>query len=52
MRARWLVYSVLVLAGLCLLTILVYNLPPVHSRLAWRVDALQRRYQVPLQPSG
>ncbi len=41
MRARWLVYSVLVLAGLCLLTILVYNLPPVHSRLAWRVDALR-----------
>ncbi|HSK65375.1 MAG TPA: hypothetical protein VK888_00490, partial [Anaerolineales bacterium] len=24
--------------GLCLLAALVYNIPPVHDRLAWRVD--------------
>jgi hypothetical protein len=27
--------------GLCLLSALVYNLPPVHDRLAWRVDTLR-----------
>jgi hypothetical protein len=27
--------------GLCLLPVLVYNLPPVHDRLAWRVDTLR-----------
>src|SRR5512139_2586920 len=24
--------------GVCLLSVLFYNLPPVHDRLAWRVD--------------
>jgi tetratricopeptide (TPR) repeat protein len=27
--------------GLCLFSVLVYNLPPVHDRLAWRVDTLR-----------
>ncbi len=27
--------------GVCLLSVLVYNLPPVHDRLAWRVDTLR-----------
>jgi tetratricopeptide (TPR) repeat protein len=27
--------------GMCLLSALVYNLPPVHDRLAWRVDTLR-----------
>jgi tetratricopeptide (TPR) repeat protein len=27
--------------GLCLLALLVYNLPPIHDRLAWRVDNLR-----------
>ncbi len=27
--------------GACLLSVLIYNLPPVHDRLAWRVDTLR-----------
>jgi hypothetical protein len=27
--------------GLCLLSVIIYNLPPVHDRLAWRVDTLR-----------
>ena len=27
----------------CLLVAFVYSLPPVHSRLAWRVDELRTR---------
>jgi tetratricopeptide (TPR) repeat protein len=27
--------------GVCLLSVLVYNLPPVHERLAWRVDTVR-----------
>ena len=27
--------------GLCLLAVVVYNLPPVHERVAWRVDSLR-----------
>ncbi len=26
---------------MCLLTALIYNLPPIHDRLAWRVDTLR-----------
>ena len=28
---------------LCLLSALAYNLPPIHDRLAWRVDNLRVR---------
>ena len=41
---------VIVLAGIalfCLCSVLIYNLPPIHDRLAWRVDNLRvaiRRY--------
>jgi tetratricopeptide (TPR) repeat protein len=31
----------LMVLGLCLLSVLVYKLPPVHDRLAWRVDTLR-----------
>ena len=27
--------------GLCLLAGFAYNLPPIHDRLAWRVDTLR-----------
>jgi hypothetical protein len=30
-----------VVFGLCLCSVVVYNLPPVHDRLAWRVDTLR-----------
>jgi len=41
MRKRWLIYALLAVVAACLLSLLVYNLPPVHSRLAWRVDSAQ-----------
>jgi hypothetical protein len=37
MHRRFILFSVLILLVLCLGLILVYNLPVVHSRLAWRV---------------
>ena len=41
MRNRWLIYALLAVVAACLLSLLIYNLPPVHSRLAWRVDSAQ-----------
>jgi tetratricopeptide (TPR) repeat protein len=35
------ILTVVGLIGLCLLTAIIYNLPPVHDRLAWRVDSLR-----------
>jgi hypothetical protein len=32
---------ILGITGLCLLAGLIYNLPPIHDRLAWRVDSLR-----------
>ena len=37
---RYLPYSILGIVALCLLGAFLYNLPPVHERLAWRVDNL------------
>lgn len=34
----------------CLLSIVFYNLPPVHDRLAWRVDELRTRIKYALNP--
>lgn len=31
--------------ALCLLSLIVYNLPPIHERLAWRVDNLRVKVQ-------
>ena len=39
-RRRYILIFLAGLVGLCLLAGLVYNLPPVHERLAWRVDNL------------
>jgi hypothetical protein len=40
-RTKYTFISILVALGaVCLGCILAYNLPPVHSRLAWRVEAL------------
>ena len=35
---------------LCLLAVIVYNLPPVHDRLAWRLDDLRTRIIYALKP--
>ena len=34
----------------CLLSIIFYNLPPVHDRLSWRVDELRTRIKYALNP--
>jgi hypothetical protein len=40
-RAKYtFIFSILALGAVCLGCILAYNLPPVHSRLAWRVEYL------------
>jgi hypothetical protein len=46
-RARFFVLAVPVV---CLLSFLVYNLPPVHDRLAWRVDDLRASIKYALNP--
>jgi Peptidase_C39 like family len=33
-----------------LLAVLIYNIPPVHARLAWRVDDLRTRIQYAINP--
>jgi hypothetical protein len=47
MRRRYIVTFVVGLVAICLLAGIAYNLPPVHDRVAWRVDNLRvsvRRY--------
>jgi tetratricopeptide (TPR) repeat protein len=41
MRRRYAGVFILAVVGLCLLGAVAYNLPPVHERLAWRVDNLR-----------
>ena len=50
MYRRYLILSIFGLLGLCLLAAVVYTLPPVHDRLAWRVDSLRVRIQRALNP--
>jgi hypothetical protein len=40
MRKRYAMIAAVSVIALCLISVLVYNLPPVHERLAWRVDNL------------
>lgn len=41
MHRQLLLISILAIVSLCLLAAVIYNLPPVHDRLAWRVDNLR-----------
>ncbi|HJR80508.1 MAG TPA: hypothetical protein VJ821_10575, partial [Anaerolineales bacterium] len=41
MRRRYLIISLLGIIALCMLAVLVYNLPPIQDRLGWRVDSLR-----------
>jgi hypothetical protein len=50
MPKRLLVVAPLGLALLCLLSAAAYNLPPIHSRLAWRVERLQTQIKYALNP--
>jgi tetratricopeptide (TPR) repeat protein len=49
MRKTTLVLAI-VIPVLCLLGVIIYNLPPVHDRLAWRVDSLQAKIRYGLNP--
>ena len=50
MRNRRMVIAALVLMAACLMGFVVYNLPPVHARLAWRLDELRTRVIYALNP--
>lgn len=50
MRRRYITIFVLGIASLCVLTGLAYNLPPIHDRLAWRVDNLRVEIKRSLNP--
>jgi len=52
MRNRWIVFAALAILGACLVSILVYNLPPIHERLAWRVANLRSQIFYALRPPG
>jgi len=43
----WFILAAIILIALGLL---IYNLPPVHSRLAWRVEAMRARVKYALNP--
>ena len=50
MQRRYIIIFISGIVGLCLLAGLAYNLPPIHDRLAWRVDNLRvaiKRYLNP-----
>ena len=34
----------------CLIAVIGYNLPPIHERLAWRVDEWQSRLKYAIDP--
>ncbi|HSF80324.1 MAG TPA: C39 family peptidase [Anaerolineales bacterium] len=50
MRNRRLAITLLVLLAVCLLSFVVYNLPPVHARLSWRLADLRSRLYYAINP--
>lgn len=40
----------IVIPVFCLLSVIIYNLPPVYEKLAWRVEALQAEIRYGLNP--
>jgi hypothetical protein len=50
MNPKRLVLSTIAVPSLLLLLVLFYYLPPVHSRLAWRVDEARARVKYALNP--
>ncbi len=44
--------TLLTLAGIALATILIYNSPPVHSRMAWRVELVTTYLRGVISPAG
>ena len=50
MRRQHIVLLTLGMLGICLLAVIAYNLPPIHERLAWRVDNLRVQIRRFLNP--
>lgn len=50
MRRQPILFLTLGILGICLLAVIAYNLPPVHERLAWRVDNLRVQIRRSLKP--
>ncbi|HWQ84640.1 MAG TPA: hypothetical protein VN363_08745, partial [Anaerolineales bacterium] len=50
MRKRTFIIGVFALLAACLLAVVVYNIPFVHERLAWRVENLQTQVRHALNP--
>jgi hypothetical protein len=50
MRGRFSSKYLLAIPVLCVLAIMLYNVPFIHSRLAWRIDNLRVRIQYALNP--
>jgi tetratricopeptide (TPR) repeat protein len=50
MRSRFPTKYLLAIPVLCVLALLVYNIPFVHDRLGWRVDNLRVRIQYAINP--
>jgi hypothetical protein len=50
MRKKWILLGGLAVIGCSLSALLVYNLPPVHSRLAWRVASLRSQLRSLIDP--
>jgi tetratricopeptide (TPR) repeat protein len=50
MRRRYLAFFLLGIAGLCMGAALIYSLPPVKDRVAWRVDNLRVQVKRFLNP--
>ena len=47
---KYLIFTVVAIFCICLLSAFTYSLPPVHDRLAWRVDELALRVRYWLNP--
>lgn len=50
MRTRILAFSFLLVILVCLAAGIAYNLPPIHDRLAWRVENLRTQIRYALNP--
>jgi tetratricopeptide (TPR) repeat protein len=50
MYRRYLLFAIFGVLGLCLLGVIVYNLPPIQERLGWRVDSLRAQIKRFLNP--
>jgi hypothetical protein len=50
MRKKWLACSLLAVLGVCLAGLIFYNLPPIHDRLAWRVENFRAKIKYAINP--